>query len=198
VKSKRKKSKTIGENQSPRAIATWRTWYTDKAPIIRFGLLFTALMALFYGLALVSVLDRCFYAYLCGNAWVSNAILHALGQPSEVSEITIHSAQYVINVRRGCDALEPAWFFCSAVLAFPSSFVRKIPGMLIGGALILILNIIRIVSLYLIGLHRPAFFKTAHLEIWPAIFILVAILLWVQWIKWARGSENGKSKHAFT
>jgi exosortase family protein XrtM len=172
-----------------------RSWLAGKGPILWFGLKFGVLMALFYALLLTPFFDRLLYVYLGINARLASAILNWLGQASHVSEITIRSAKFAVTVRRGCDAVEPAWFFCAAVLSFPASFVRKIPGMLAGVVLILALNLLRIVSLYFIGLQFPRFFAMAHLEIWPAIFIVMAILLWAGWIGWTE-SHDPREPHA--
>lgn len=161
--------------------------------MLRFGLKFGALMILFYTLSLKPAFDRLLYLYLGANARLSSAILNWLGQATHVSAITIRSAQFAITVHRGCDAIEPAWFFCAAVLSFPAPLARKIPGLLAGVALILTLNLARIVSLFLIGLHFPRFFDAAHLEIWPATFIIVAIFFWIGWIGWTRRRDHGNA-----
>jgi len=150
--------------------------------------MFGALMALFYLVILTPVFDRMLYSYLAANAWAANRILNWLGQETAVSEITIRSARFAITVRRGCDAVEPSWFFCAALLAFPASWSRKVLGIFVGALLLQLLNLIRIVSLYFIGLHYPRVFSTAHVEIWPAVFIVVAISLWVGWIGWSKRS----------
>jgi exosortase H (IPTLxxWG-CTERM-specific) len=151
--------------------------------VLRFGLKFGALMGLFYALALLPFFDRLFYSYLEANASLSNAILRVLGQDSQVADITIRSAQFGITVRRGCDAIEPSWFFCAAVLSFPASFGRRFAGMVVGSLLLQVLNLVRIVSLYYIGLLSPRFFDTAHLEIWPVVFIVTAMVAWLVWIR---------------
>ena len=160
-------------------------------PVLWFGFKFCLLMAAYYGLVLVPFVDRLFYQYLRANALVSSAIINLLGQANQVSEVTIRSGGFAIAIRRGCDALEPAWFFCAAVLAFPEAFSRKWPGILVGAGIILLMNLARIVSLFLIGLRSPGLFEIVHLEIWPAAFILAAILLWAGWIRWAKGRGQG-------
>jgi len=173
---------------SPRSLRIyWSAWWANSGPIWRFGLMFGALMGLFYLLILAPVFDRMLYSYLEANAWLANGILNGLGQETHVSEITIRAARYAITVRRGCDAVEPSWFFCAALLSFPAPFTRKLVGIIVGALLLQALNLIRIVSLFFIGLHRPQFFNTAHVEIWPAVFIVVAISLWIGWISWTRG-----------
>ena len=164
-----------------------KSWLALNAPVLRFGLTFGAFMALYYVVTLLPWIDgRLFPAYLEANAMLSNAILHWFCQASVVAGATIRSPQFSITIKRGCDALEPSWLFCAAVAAFPAPWRRRLPGILLGVLAILSLNLVRIVSLYFLGIHLPGFFATMHLEIWPVIFILVALSLWIGWISWAR------------
>jgi len=178
-----------------RAPAKWTGWATNVGPIWWFGLKFGALMATYYVLVLTPVCDQMFYVYLRANAWLANGILNWLGQDSHVSEITISSVRFAITVRRGCDAIEPSWFFCAALISYPAPLLRKVLGVLAGALLLQALNLVRIVSLYFIGFHYPAFFGAAHVEIWPVVFIIVAVLLWVGWIGWTR-QQDRSAQHA--
>lgn len=179
--------------------STWSrlgSWWSNKSPVLRFGLTFGGLMALYYAILLIPFFDRLLYAYLSANAWATNALLNSLGQDSNVSGTTLQAASFAITVRRGCDALEPAWFHCAAVLAFPAPFRRKLPGMLIGVAVILSFNLLRIGSLFLIRGYWPTLFATAHLEIWPIFFIFLALALWAGWIVWAGKSDAHRNAPA--
>ncbi|HUB65999.1 MAG TPA: hypothetical protein VL981_00780, partial [Candidatus Methylacidiphilales bacterium] len=115
----------------------------------------------------------------------SNFLLDAMGQNTHVSGIVIASPQFSVTIQRGCDAIEPTWLFCAAVLSFRAPLARKLLGILVGIVLLQTLNVARIVTLFWIGLHLPALFNTSHLEIWPTAFILAAILLFVGWIEWS-------------
>jgi exosortase/archaeosortase family protein len=148
-------------------------------------------MAAYYALVLNPYCDRLLYGYLRVNAWLANVVLNGLGQHSHVSEITIRSAAFAITVRRGCDAVEPSWFFGAALLAFPAPAGPKVTGILVGVLLLQALNLLRIVSLYFIGLRYPGAFSLAHLEIWPVVFIVAAMLLWVGWIGWTKRLAKG-------
>jgi exosortase H (IPTLxxWG-CTERM-specific) len=169
--------------------AGWRPWFAARAPALRFLAVFALLLGGFYAAILLPACDRAFYQCLCINARAANAILQNLGQSTSVSGVTIRSAQYAISIRRGCDAIEPAWFFSAAVLAFPGSWRRKPVGLAVGVVAILALNLVRIVSLYFIGLHLRWFFPAAHQELWPVVFIVASLGLWIAWIRWSR--ENG-------
>jgi exosortase H (IPTLxxWG-CTERM-specific) len=178
------------ENSGRPDATSWRTrgraWLRNKGPVWRFGLKFGMLMGAYYLLVLTPFCDAWLYSYLRANAWLASGMLNLLGQDSHLSEITIRSAHFAITVRRGCDAIEPSWFFCAALLAFPAPWRRKLAGIVAGTLALQALNLLRIVSLYFIGLHYPAGFGPAHVEIWPVLFILAAISLWVGWIGWTK------------
>lgn len=182
---KRQTKKTLQRSFWPSLEGKVRAWFVAKWPVLWFGLKFGGIFSLFYCLLALPFFENAFYSYLVGTAWVSNLILSALGQGTHVSEVTITSANFAIAIRRGCDAIEPTWLLCAAIFAFPGLFVRKLVGISVGIILLQVLNLVRIVSLFWIGRHFPALFSTAHLEIWPMIFILMAISLFVGWRGWA-------------
>ena len=146
-------------------------------------------MVVFYALFSTPFFDKLLYGYLQANAWMANAILSWLGQNTHVSDVVIQSPTFSIAIRRGCDAVEPTWLLCAAILAFQAKLNDKLLGMLIGIVLLQILNLVRIVTLYLIGIHWPSGFNSAHLEVWPILFILVAISLFATWVNWTSRSQ---------
>jgi len=164
-------------------LSRWAAWTTDRGPVWRFGLKFSGLMTVFYLVALTPFCDRLLFTYLEANAWLANCILHGFGQATWLDETTIRSARFAITIRRGCDAVEPSWLFCAALLSFPASARWKILGMLAGTLFLQALNVVRITSLYYLGMEYPSLFKVAHLEIWPVVFILAAICLWIGWVR---------------
>jgi len=190
--SHRKSANSRATNQPPAS-----SWFSHNRAVFRFGLTFSAVTLLYYVVALLPWVDReLFPAYLRANAYISSAILNFLGQSCHVVDTTIRSPQFAITIKRGCDALEPSWLFCAAVLAYPATWSRRLLGMSIGVTVILALNLVRIVSLYFLGIHLPRFFETMHLEIWPVIFILVALLLWIRWITTGRPNDTASSNVA--
>ncbi len=182
--------KTKGKRSAPANAggslqAGWMAWWRSKAPVIFFAARFAALVALLYAILALPVADNALDVYLRANAWFANAILDLLGQGTHVSGVTIASPSFAVAIRRGCDAVEPTWLLCAAILAFPGAWRRKVPGMLGGIVALQLLNIVRIVTLYWIGSRFPDAFNSAHVEIWPAIFIIAAIGLFMGWIGWA-------------
>jgi exosortase H (IPTLxxWG-CTERM-specific) len=159
-------------------------------PVALFLATFVVLVGGYYALILQPWCDRSLYGYLAANARAANTVLRWLAQDTHVSGVTVRSSRYAISIRRGCDGIEPAWLFCAAVIAFPAPWKRKVAILPAGVALILGLNLVRIVSLYFIGLEMPAFFPTAHLEIWPAVFMVAALILWGAWVGTTKGNSS--------
>jgi exosortase/archaeosortase family protein len=63
----------------------------------------------------------------------------------------------------------------SAILAWPSPWRRRIAASLASALALYVLNVVRICSLYFIGLHFPSFFEVAHLDVWPALILVLAV-----------------------
>jgi len=183
--SRKKKS-----NARPSFHALWLAWYENKSPALHFALKFGALLALFYALFNMPFFDRLLYVYLKANAALAANVLNALGQQTRLDGVTILSPRFSMAIRRGCDAVEPTWLFCAAILSFHAGAKTKWAGILTGIIILQTLNILRIISLYWIGIHRPDWFHMAHLELWPAAFILAAISLFIGWIEWTANQDK--------
>jgi exosortase H (IPTLxxWG-CTERM-specific) len=160
----------------------------SKRPILRFALTIGILMALFYAVNIfcpAHVTSRFFSSYQHFNAKASGTLLTILGHDIKVAGETISSPDFSVNIKHGCDAVEPTALFIFAVLAFPAPFLKKLPGIIAGTVFLAIINIVRIVSLFLIGVYYPKAFHTMHVDVWQAIFILFAIVSWVLWALWS-------------
>ena len=159
-------------------------WYRAKNPVLRFVLVFGFLLAFFYALTLTPLLKKTLFpGYLRFNAQAGSSILNLVGQQSSTSEFSISSARFTVDIRRGCDAVEPTALFIAAVLAFPAAFRRKIPGVVAGVGLLALLNLVRILSLFLVGVYFPKAFAWMHGDVWQALFILLSLLLWALWVQ---------------
>jgi len=166
--------------------SSWIRWWQGKRPVLRFGLSFAVLMGAYYAIAATPWFDHLLNRLLHWNALVSGAALNLLGQGTVTTDTFIRSAHFSVNIRRGCDAVEPVWYFSAAILSFPARPGQKLAGIAAGAVLICAANVLRIVSLFLIGVYFPRSFGIAHLEIWPALLILFASCLWIAWLVWAR------------
>jgi exosortase/archaeosortase family protein len=102
-----------------------------------------------------------------------------------VIDHTVSSDRFSVDIKRGCDAVQPTVLFISAVLASPVGFLSKLPGLAIGFFFLMAMNLVRVISLFYIGIHLPSWFDMAHHDIWQATFIILSILAWALWAIWA-------------
>lgn len=116
-------------------------------------------------------------------AAISGILLNLLGYGVNVSGDLIYSSAFSVSVKKGCDAAEPMAIFFAGIIAFPALVRNKLTGLVLGLSLLFLLNLVRIISLYLMGIHYPDFFETMHLAVWQVVFIIVAVLLWFLWLR---------------
>ena len=122
-----------------------------------------------------------FYARLSGD------VMEIFGEDVSVTGSTVSSPRYSVNIKRGCDAMQPSILFIAAVLASPVVMWPKVPGLILGLLFLLVMNLVRVVSLFYIGVHYPSAFDVMHHDVWQAGFIFLAILAWTLWALWAAG-----------
>ncbi len=155
---------------------------------LRFVVLFCVCVTSFYALTAVPLFRQTFFpAYLNFNAAVSADLLRLAGQnvTNNNDLILSESLSVPLAIRRGCDAVEPTGLFIAAILAFPASWKRKLIGAIGGTILLAALNLLRIISLYYASAYWPAAFETLHVDVWQPAFILVAMVIWILWARWA-------------
>lgn len=126
------------------------------------------------------------------NATLSSLILNLFGQGTTASGSSVTSPIFSVKVETGCDGIEPIALFATAVLVFPVAFSYKLPGVLVGSFFLAAMNLLRVISLFLVGVYIPSFFDFMHVEVWQVIFIILAIITWLVWIQWVMQKQaNG-------
>lgn len=153
-------------------------------PFVRFFALFLLFMFIFYYVFYINLYeDRLEKSITNINAVIGSVLINIFGYAT-VAKDTMIEGDFIMNVKRGCDAIEPIGLASCIILAYPTVFKRKLPGLLVGIAVLLLINLIRIVTLYMTGIHAPKFFEVMHLEVWQFIFIVLAVLYSILWIRW--------------
>jgi len=114
-------------------------------------------------------------------ALISSGILNLLGQNTVVVGTTLQSTAFGISVVTACTGVFITGLFLIAVVAFPTRWLSKLIGAGIGIGGIFLVNIVRLVSLYFIGVHWPGFLDQAHQLIWQSLLIVIAVALWLLW-----------------
>lgn len=158
--------------------AGWRRYRQE----IRFLVLFITLLGTsFTFLAWTPVNDHVVEPFTAAVARVSGWTLGLLGQPVSLRGTVIESPRFAVNIRNGCNGVEAMLIFLSAVLSFPASWAARAAGLALGIVVIQLVNVLRVVALFLTGAYLPGFFDTSHTVIWQTVVILVGVLLWIFW-----------------
>ena len=171
-------------------------WFATKRSILRFVLVLGVLTALF-NVLFYAWLDRTvfFQSYLALNADTCAAVLTWFGESARAAGTQVVSPRYSLEIMHGCDAIQAAAFFVLAMLAFPSAIarLRRVPYMLVGTTTLLLLNLVRVITLYYTGLYYPKAFEVMHVDVWQTLFIFASLMLW---LAWARRAAQAKDKSA--
>jgi len=125
--------------------------------------------------------DHVVVPFTAAVARASAALLNLMGEGVSVSGTAIGSKAFSVNIENGCNGLETALLLAAAVLAFPASWRQRIAGFVGGFLAIELVNLVRVVSLFWIGAHRPRWFGSAHTLVWQSLVVLAGVALFVLW-----------------
>jgi exosortase H (IPTLxxWG-CTERM-specific) len=186
VKAQEEKPRKGSANRPPSGAANRRS--------LLFLARFVALLVAFYAIvASHPVNDAVIVPFTAGVARASAVILNVIGEKVSVAGTEITSATFSVNIENGCNGVEAALLFGSAILAFPAAWPRRLAGLLAGMVAIQALNLVRVVSLFWIGVHRPALFSSSHTVLWQSAVVLASVLLF---LFWASREQKGRAAEA--
>jgi len=155
-----------------------------RTPSGRFVAIYAAVLAVgFFVLALRPVNDHVVNPYTTFVAHESKVALNLLGEGARVNGQILSSPRFSVAIYNGCNGLEAILIFASGVLAFPTPWPRKLIGLLLGFVAIQAINIVRVVSLFYVGVFWPKWFSASHVFVWQSLVILFAVVLWVAWVR---------------
>ena len=140
------------------------------------------LSAGFLVLALRPVNDHVVNPYTTFVANESALALNLFGEHARVAGQVLTSSRFSVTIFNGCNGLEAILIFVSGVIAFPAPWRRKRLGVLLGFIAIQVFNVIRVVSLFYIGVFEPAWFNVSHVFIWQSLVIVFVVVLWLVWV----------------
>lgn len=115
-------------------------------------------------------------------AAVTAALVRTAGlEIEQQGPVLRHPGGFAMEVYWRCTGLLPAAFLAAVILACPSSLSWRLLGATIGGGLILVLNLSRLLSLYAVGAYRPQSFASAH-DLWELVIVLSVPIAWLAWL----------------
>ena len=133
-----------------------------------------------------------YYLFLTGHSmqfitrWTALISYMALGiidLPVSIDGVIISTQGFSVRIIRECTVVGPVLVMGMGIFSYPASFRRKAWGVVWGTLIMLLLNQIRIASLFFIGIKFPVLLEVAHLVIWQGILIAIGIVIWLIWVE---------------
>ena len=138
--------------------------------------------------------DAAMYAIQRTFAQTTSLVLNVFGSGTVAQGNVVFSEDFGITVVTACTGIFATGLFLLAVVAFPATWLSKLIGVSIGIAGLFVINVIRLASLYAVGIHWPSILDPVHQLVWQSLLIVLAIALWLLWASRATaGSAGGRS-----
>lgn len=133
-----------------------------------------------------------YYLFLTGHSmqfitrWTALISYMALGiidLPVSIDGVIISTQGFSVRIIRECTVVGPVLVMGMGIFSYPASFRRKAWGVVWGTLIMLLVNQIRIASLFFIGIKFPVLLEVTHLVIWQGILIAIGIVIWLIWVE---------------
>ena len=125
------------------------------------------------------------------DAAAASAVLNMMGASTAAHGTVLSSSGFAVDVTVECLAIGPLLLFIGAVLAYPATAGDRCRGVLLGAAVLSVVNVARIASLFWIGESFPQHLDVAHLLVWQAAIVVLALTLWLAWARMASNARTG-------
>ena len=120
------------------------------------------------------------------TAQATVALLHLLDiEAVRIASQIHHSGGFAYEIYYRCTGVLPIAILAICILAYPAAWRRKVIGLIVGILILLVLNLVRLIHLFYVGIHAPIAFDFMHGFLWQAIIVLATLGLWWGWSIWA-------------
>lgn len=117
------------------------------------------------------------------TAFILGALFSAGGANVVVNGAILSINGFGLEIIDECTAVFSSIVYCSAVLAYPTTWRNKGMGVAFGVPLLYTINIIRLSVLVLVGLFHPGMFEFVHVYLWQASFIIFVVVIFLLWLR---------------
>jgi exosortase H (IPTLxxWG-CTERM-specific) len=115
------------------------------------------------------------------TARLTASTLRLIGLQASAEGTFVSSSIYSVRIIAECAAIYPLAILLAAILAYPSAWGHKFTGAVLGTLAIVLMNQVRLVSLFFIGHWFPNAFETVHLVVWQSLMVFCTVLIWLLW-----------------
>ena len=153
----------------------------DEKRAQTFAIRFLGTFLLFLGVA-TQVPDRFFDPLKTHTAFMAGFCLNALGGDVTIEGVYLIARTFRVHIVTECTFLYSAALFVCFVLSYPVGFSWKIKGILFGLPILDMINILRIVVTFSVGVYSKDLFPYIHVylgEIGMAVMTVWSVMVWL-------------------
>jgi exosortase H (IPTLxxWG-CTERM-specific) len=161
--------------------------------IKRFALIYVGLMGAFFiliGFRPVQNVIDLNGIYTTGVVIATSKILWMVSIPSTYHGSVISLPSIALDIKFGCNGLEAVMIYSVAVVAFPSSWRKKMLGIFAGFVVIQAVNILRIAGLAYSGVHFRRIFDYIHIYVAQGMMIAVSLGVFFFYLHYVRSDSK--------
>ncbi|HED63958.1 MAG TPA: hypothetical protein ENJ09_00220 [Planctomycetes bacterium] len=127
---------------------------------------------------------RSHLAWLAGRlARATAEVMGWLGLPTYQDGASLYAVGYSIRIVPECTGLAASLLVAAAVATFPGPWGKRALRVLGALALVEGLNLMRLVSVLLVGTRSPVWASRLHAVGFPLFFTLLAGFFWARWFR---------------
>jgi len=170
-----------------------RRFFKKNRDIIYSGIIFFILSCgSIIGLSTQRMLGGPVKSFTATLASVAGTLLKLWDSTVIVTGTLVQSARFQIEIVSGCNGVYVTTLLVAAIIATPASWRRKLPGILVGATVVYVFNLVRLVSLFIIGTYTSMeVFDFFHVYIWQTLVVFIALAFFMGWIGTLPAPETG-------
>jgi len=152
----------------------------------RFLIIFLVVLALLFTLEMLEpVQQHVVQPFTAALADISAALIMPFDdQVTTSGRVIRHTGNYfAVSIEAGCNGVEAAIVLIAAVIAFPARWLQKLAAIGIGFFAIQVMNILRIISLFYLGMWNMEVFSWTHLYLWPVLIMLDVLVVFLFYLR---------------
>ncbi len=152
----------------------------------RFLVIFLAVLAVLFTVEMLEpVQQHVVQPFTASLADISAALIMPFDDKVTASGRVIrHSGNYfAVSIEAGCNGVEAAIVLIAAVIAFPARWRQRLAAIAIGFLAIQAMNILRIISLFYLGMWNMTVFSWTHLYLWPVLIMLDVLVVFLFYLR---------------
>ncbi|MDE2179330.1 MAG: archaeosortase/exosortase family protein [candidate division NC10 bacterium] len=119
-------------------------------------------------------------------AYLAYVLLTILGAHAWISGASVGIPGFAVEIKNNCNAIYEIGLYGAAIFAYPAPMRGRLTGFLLGGVVLYVVNLLRVVSLLALGRYWPGGFQAAHLYVWQALFLALVAACWFGWLSRVR------------